>query len=504
MKPRRVVTTVLACAAAAAFAAPANAESLVEVADGGSWGSSPIHLTAPLNDPRVFVAERGGAIRIVENGVVLPTPFLTIPNVDTDGERGLMSIAFAPDYASSGLFYVFVSLEGSPSTLNVLQFQVTGNPYIANPTATPILTINHTGATNHNGGQLLFARDGNLFVTIGEFANSANSQDLTNLLGKVLRINPRVPSALGNYSAPADNPFAGTPGARPEIWALGFRNPYRATIAPGDMLVVGDVGDGAWEEIDIVNKGGNYGWPNCEGACTPANPAFVDPYFTYPHPSGGGGESVIAGNVVRDPTLTSLFGRLLFSDLSNNYPMSSMSLGGVPDPRPTGMSADFTIGYGEDARGCAYLLASGQVFRIAPDGGGAVCPLTTFVPPMGTPLFEAVPVAEASLSLASRKLRIRRNKIRVKLNFVSTVACGGRLTMKTAAKVRLRRGVKRRVALIASRRLPTIQPGRSLTVTLTVRRNARVFLRKRKSLRVRVAAGLPAAQNSTLARLRTR
>jgi glucose/arabinose dehydrogenase len=500
----RLILLLVVTAALSIFASPAQGEDLVEVAP-GSWGSSPIHLTAPLNDTRVFVAERDGVIRIVENGVVRATPFLTISGVDTAGERGLMSIAFAPDYASSGLFYAFVSLSGAPDTLNVLQYSVSGDPNVANPTATPILSIDHTGATNHNGGQLVFARDGNLFITIGEFSNTSNSQTLTNLLGKVLRINPRVPSALGNYSAPADNPFVGTAGARPEIFALGFRNPYRASIAPGDRLVVGDVGGGSWEEVNIVAKGANHGWPICEGNCSPTNPALADPYFAYPHPASAQPKSVIGGIVVRDTTLTNLYGRYLFSDLGNNYPMSSLSLDGNQTPTPTGISADFTISYGEDARGCAYVLASGTVYRITPGAGPAACPLSGFVPPAGTPLpVSQIPTPNATLNLSSNRLRMRRNKIKVKLRCTSTVACPGRVSITTASKVRLRKGAKRRTALIASRRIPTVQPGRSITVTLLVRRGVRGYLKKRSSLRVRVAAGPVGAPSFAIARLRTR
>lgn len=499
---RKLILPLLATAVLAA-AAPAHAESLVEV--GGDWGSTPVHLTAPLNDPRVFVVERAGAIRIVENGVVRPTPFLTIPNVDTDGERGLLSLAFPLDYATSGLFYVFVSLEGSPSTLNVLEYKVSGDPNVALPIAREVYSQNHTGATNHNGGQLAFGRDNLLFVTIGDFGNSSNAQTLTNPFGKVLRIDPRTPSALGGFSAPADNPFVGTAGARPEIWALGLRNPFRATIAPGDRLVAGDVGQDSWEEIDVISKGGNFGWPNCEGFCSPANPSFIDPIHSYPHT--GSGESVIAGHVVRDPTLPGLFGRLLFGDLSDNIPISTLSLDGAVDPRPVpGVSGGFLVSFGEDARGCAYVLHGGSVKRLAANAGDpAACPLSGFVPPAGSPLFPGAetPVA-ARISLVSRKLRVRGGRIRVKLTCGPESTCAGRLTLRTAAKVRLRRGSKRRTAVLASRRLPQLAAGQTRTVTLTVRRNARGYLKKRKSLRIRVSAGSGAAATSTLARLRTR
>lgn len=492
--------------AALAFTVPAQAESLVEVGTAADWGSMPVHLTAPLNDPRVFVVERDGAIRIVENGVVRPNPFLTIPDVDTEGERGLLSLAFAPDHATSGLFYVFVSLEGTPSTLNVLEYKVSDDPNIADPTAREVYSEDHISATNHNGGQLAFARDGNLWVTIGDFGNSANSQSLTNPFGKVLRIDPRTPSVLGGFTAPADNPNFGTPGARPEIWAYGLRNPFRASVAPGDRLVVGDVGEGSWEEINVISKGGNYGWPNCEGNCSPANPNFVDPYYAFPHT--GGGQSVIAGHVVRDSTLSGLYGRLIFGDLLQNIPISTLSLDGAVDPRPVpGVSGSFLVSFGEDARGCVYVLHGGAVKRVSTNvGDPAACPLNGFVPPAGTPLVVDPPAGPTgpALTLGNRKLRARRNRIFVKVDCRAGADCRGVLTIRTAARVRANKRSKPRVVVIGARNLPTIAPGSSRVVEVVVRRNVREFLRKRRSLRVRVTLGQRADATRTLARLRTR
>lgn len=502
---KRLLLPVLAIAILA-FATPAQAESLIEVGNGADWGSTPVHLTAPLNDPRVFVVERGGDIRIVESGAVRSTPFVSIPNVDTVGERGLLSLAFAPDYAASGLFYVFVSLEGTPSTLNIFEYKVSDDPNIADPTPREVYSEAHTPATNHNGGQLAFARDGTLWVTVGDFGNSANSQTLNNPFGKVLRIDPRTPSVLGGFSAPADNPYISTPGARPEIWAYGLRNPFRASIAPGDRLVVGDVGENSWEEINVISKGGNYGWPNCEGACSPTNPNFIDPIHAFPHT--GSGQSVIAGHVVRDSTLVGLYGRLLFGDLQQNIPISTLSLDGAADPRPVpGVSAGFLVSFGEDARGCAYVLHGGLVKRLSTNPGDpAACPLSGFVPPAGTPLFADPPAAPKgpSLTLGNRKLRARRNRIFVKVNCRADADCRGAITIRTTAKVRASRRSKPRVVVIGSRKLPTIVPGSSRTVAVVVRRNVRELLRKRRSLRVRVTIGKKADATRTLARLRTR
>jgi glucose/arabinose dehydrogenase len=317
--------------------AAASAATLIPLAPSSAWNSTPIHGASPPGDPRLFVVERAGGVRVVEGGVLRPAPFLTVPNVDTEGERGLLSIAFAPDYATSGLFYVFTVAKG-PDTLDpsgeagdlrVVEYRrSSSDPGLADPaSARLVLEQDHPAATNHNGGQLAFGPEGLLYVTMGDAANGANAQDWANDLGKLLRIDPHPPSGIG-FGAPTSNPLVGIAGAKPEIYALGLRNPFRASFGPGGDLVLPDVGQTTWEEVNVGRPtgtaaattlaGANLGWPNCEGACTPPNPSFADPIFQYGHgppPDTTTGCAIIGGYVVRDPALTGLTGRYVYGDL---------------------------------------------------------------------------------------------------------------------------------------------------------------------------------------------
>jgi hypothetical protein len=429
----------LAVLALLASSAPASAAALVPLASGSAWDSTPIHAASPPEDPRLFVVERDGGVRIVEDGVLRTTPFLTVPNVDTDGERGLLSIAFAPDYATSGLFYVFTVADGpdalDPSgavgDLRVVEYRrSTSDPSLADPgSARLVLKEAHGGATNHNGGQLAFGSEGLLYVTTGDAANGANAQSLANDLGKLLRIDPREQSGGADFGIPASNPFVGTAGARPEIYARGLRNPFRASFGPGGELVLPDVGEETWEEVNLGSPtgtaaattlaGANLGWPTCEAACS--NPPFVDPIFQYNHdgPAETTGCAVIGGYVVRDPALTGLTGRYLYGDLCRSD-LRTLNLGVAgADPQPAGVSTpspgDGPLGFGEDSRGCVYVMAEGTVYRVAPVAtAGAACPpraeeagdtsSTGRGPPMAT-----ADTTDPSLSLQARhRQRLRR------------------------------------------------------------------------------------------------
>ena len=282
----RISVVALAVVVSAALAAPAAyGEALIP--NTGGFGSSAIYATAPAGDTRLFVVERGGGIRIIKNGVVQATPFLTVPNVDTSGERGLLSMAFAPDYATSGLFYVFKVSSADAGQLQVVEYHVSANPDVAEPSSARIvLRQRHDQASNHNGGQLLFGPDDVLYIDFGDGGSTpGNGQETKSLLGKILRIDPRLQPGGAPYGIPADNPFAGNarcgPEAGsapcPEIFTIGLRNPFRASFdrLDGD-LIIGDVGSGTWEEIDVGRhsglrpgdnslRGANLGWATCEG-----------------------------------------------------------------------------------------------------------------------------------------------------------------------------------------------------------------------------------------------
>lgn len=390
---RLVVISVLAFLSLSSSVA--SGAVLKPLATPSDWGSEPIFATAPPNDGRLFVVERGdssdhqASIRILRNGVLQPSPFLTIPNVDLDGERGLLSMAFSPDYATSGLFYVFYVANG-PDTLNagskgdirIVEYQVSsGNSDIADPASARLVFKTPHSKTNHNGGWLAFGPDGKLFFTIGDDAASSNSQDLSKVFGKVLRIDPADPDGVGPLTAtiPADNPFLGEPAARGEVYTQGLRNPFRGSFAPNGDLVIADVGQNTTEEVDAGNLAGkNMGWPDCEGFCSPSDPLFTDPIYAYPHtlPICS---AILGGYVVRDPDLAGLTGRYLYGDLcDNNLRTLNLSVAGA-DPVNPGISigSDDLRSFGEDSRGCSYVVTAQNVYRVAADAGSpTACPHT--------------------------------------------------------------------------------------------------------------------------------
>jgi glucose/arabinose dehydrogenase len=390
------------------LAAPAQAAGLAPL----SGTTDPIYVTAPPFDGRVFVVERGGGIRIFSGGVLRATPFLTVGNVDTTGERGLLSLAFPPDFASSRLFYVFTVAAG-PDALDpggqdgdvrVVEYRdPASSPNVAAPaSARLVLRIRHP-ASNHNGGQLQFGPDGMLYVSVGDGGSTPQfAQNRQSLLGKILRIDPRAQGDGSAYGIPADNPFAG--GARcprtsggpcPEVFAYGLRNPFRFALdrTTGDM-VIGDVGQSTWEEVDFgarngatnTLRGANLGWSRCEGFFeqgSTTQPCGLagrrDPVFAYPHTgaAGASGCAIIGGYVVRDPTLGALAGRYLYGDLCRGdlRTLDPGVAGG--DPRPAGLSVGGSLfSFGQDARGCVYVVADGTVYRVTKNAGGrAACQL---------------------------------------------------------------------------------------------------------------------------------
>ncbi|MGQ0795391.1 MAG: PQQ-dependent sugar dehydrogenase, partial [Nitrosopumilaceae archaeon] len=234
-------------------------------------------------DGRLFVAQKSGALRVIKDGVLLSTPFLTVP-VNSSGERGLLGIAFDPNFATNGYVYVYYTTSSTPIHNRISRFTADpANPDIALAgSELQILNLeNLSTATNHNGGAIHFGNDGKLYVAVGENANPSNSQSLSTRLGKMLRIN-------SDGTIPTDNPFYNTVGARQEIWALGLRNPFTFAFDPSpssNLMYINDVGQDAWEEINSGTSGANYGWPTCEGVCS--NPSFVNPIYAYPHDGGG-------------------------------------------------------------------------------------------------------------------------------------------------------------------------------------------------------------------------
>ena len=333
-----------------------------------------------VNPDLLFVVEQRGKIRVVKDGVKKDRPFLDIRDfVQYDGEQGLLSVAFPPDYDESGLLYVYYVTNGGD--IRVDQFQRGAKPTRADPgSRAKVIKVEHDQAGNHNGGQLQFGPDGLLYAATGDGGpqqDPENDAQRTNsLLGKVLRIDP-LPG--GGYDIPPSNPYAGAgEGGADEIFALGLRNPWRFSFdSAGTALTIGDVGGTQWEEIDYVADGGlgdNFGWHDYEGkhltpfAEDPPASSPTQPIAEFSHPSSGSDDfcSIIGGYVVRDPDLPALAGQYLFSDLCDN----TLRTVQVPTGQPgtaLGLAADDIVSFGEGAGNQIYTIAiSGQVSAIEP------------------------------------------------------------------------------------------------------------------------------------------
>ena len=242
-------------------------------------------------DGRLFVTEQGGKLRIVKNGVLLAQPFVTVPTID-DGERGLLGVAFDPDFAMTGWIYVYyTSTEGAPAHNRIVRYTASGDVALAG-SAVLLAQLPGLGeVAKHNGGSMLFGPDGKLYVAVGDATTPTNAQSLENPFGKILRLNR-------NGTIPSDNPFlAQTTGVNRAIWARGLRNPFTMALQPGTgRLHINDVGQGTWEEVNVGRAGANYGWPLTEG---PTGDAGIDALlFAFRHPGSAElmeGSAVIGG-----------------------------------------------------------------------------------------------------------------------------------------------------------------------------------------------------------------
>ena len=241
--------------------------------------SSPTAMTiAP--DGRVFVAEKGGALRVVKNNALLSQPFLTV-SVDTASERGLLGVAFDPDFQSNRFVYVYYTTAAAPIHNRVSRFTASStNPDVVQAgSELPILNLPALGAGNHNGGAIHFGNDGKLYVAVGENAVPSRAPDTNSVFGKMLRFND-------DGSIPSDNPFCTTAGNQIcAIWARGLRNPFTFAVRASDGRIhINDVGQGTWEEINVGAAGANYGWPSTEGPTSAGG--ITGPLFAYDHDSG--------------------------------------------------------------------------------------------------------------------------------------------------------------------------------------------------------------------------
>ena len=351
---------------------------LQEVASGLAF---PLYLTAPAGDPsRLFIVEKGGAIRIVKDGALLPTPFLNLAaQVSTGDEQGLLGLAFDPEYATNGRFVVHYT-DVSGNTV-VSLFRVTATDAdLADPASETVVLTAQQPFSNHNGGQILFGPDGMLYIGLGDGGSGGDpggrGQSLTDLLGSILRVDVR--SGTG-YTIPPDNPFVGRTDANHEIWSFGLRNPWRFTFDPatGDLYIA-DVGQNAWEEVDVVpaaggaGRGVNFGWSATEGRHCFADPAcdltqYTLPVIEYPHDQGC---SISGGFVYRGAAIPDLQGHYFYADYCQGWVRSfRMQDGEAVESQqwPTLAPGGQVPSFGQDATGELYVLnAQGSVFRIVP------------------------------------------------------------------------------------------------------------------------------------------
>jgi glucose/arabinose dehydrogenase len=406
----------------------AQALSLQQV---GAGFEEPIYVTSDPADPdRLFVVERPGSIQLVENGEVKPFADFRGLVSCCGGERGLQSIALAPDFASSGRFFVFYTGEEEPGEIHVAEMRAFGSNA---PTGSlrDLLTIPHPGESNHYGGQLQFGPEGNLFVSTGDGGGEndehQNAQNLNSELGKILRINPNPSGALP-YTVPPGNPFAGTSGADP-IWSYGLRNPFRFSFdrLTGDLWI-GDVGQGVKEEVDWapgpgLGGGWNYGWncyegtepgpatdPGCAGS---EKSAFAFPVFEYTNPALSCA-AVIGGYVARGPGYGDLFGRYLYGDLCAGDLRSFAPAAPGATDRDEGVHIDLLNSFGEDSCGRLYAVSGdGPVYRLV-GPGGALCPSSN-PPPV---------LAPSRVGIRAITKRVLRNRRALITAWVSP--CNGR------------------------------------------------------------------------------
>jgi glucose/arabinose dehydrogenase len=331
-----------------------------------------VYLTAPPNDQRLFIVEQGGRIRIFKGGALLTTPFLDVSaRVSAGGERGLLSMAFDPGYATNGRFYIYYT-DGNGDIV-VDRHTVSTNPDVANTAFQQVIAIQHRLASNHNGGLLMFGPDGMLYMGTGDGGGGGdpqnNGQNINSLLGKLLRLNV----ASLPYTIPVGNPFVGVNGAD-EIWAYGLRNPWRyAFDAPAGQLYIADVGQNEWEEVNVTpaTTGGlNYGWRIMEGRhCFNPNPCDMTgltlPLLEYDH---GQGCSITGGFVYRGAAIPELAGHYFYSDYCSGFLRSfRLSDGGqAADQRSWPVpSIGNVMSFGVDGVGELYMLTgSGRVYRI--------------------------------------------------------------------------------------------------------------------------------------------
>ncbi len=334
---------------------------------------NPVALAFPPGDARSFIVEQRGRIMILQNGQLLTTPFLDIQSrVRFGGEQGLLGLAFHPEYATNGWFYV--NYTGSDGATRIERYsRSAANPNIGEPASDFRLLTIAQPYSNHNGGMILFAPDGMLWIGMGDGGSGGdphgNGQDQSALLGSMLRID------VGGspYIVPPDNPYVGQSGARPEIWAKGLRNPWRFAIdRQSGLLYIADVGQGRQEEVSVVPytaAGLNYGWKitegsECYGAASCDKQGLTVPLLTYEHSDGC---SITGGYSYRGQALPELRGRYFYSDYCSGWLRSFRYVNGIAEERRSWNvgSLGAVLSFGEDLAGELYILSgNGRLYKL--------------------------------------------------------------------------------------------------------------------------------------------
>jgi glucose/arabinose dehydrogenase len=360
----RILRSIVCAGTVMLAAAPAPARAAMLPA-----GFVEALVTAGLSNPtamafapdgRLFVCQQTGELRVIAGGILLTDPFVSV-TVDSNGERGLLGVAFDPAFAVNHYVYVYYTATTPAIHNRISRFTANGNVAVPNSEWVLLNLDNLSTATNHNGGAIHFAADGTLFAGVGENANGANAQTLGNLLGKLLRIN-------ADGTIPTDNPFYGqTTGNNRAIWALGLRNPYTFAVQPGTgRIFINDVGQASWEEIDDGIAGSNYGWPNSEGPTE--NPLERGPLYFYGHGSGPFVGCAITGGAFYNPATSqfpaSYTGIYFFADLCSGW-INRFREGAGVTSFATGIPNPVDLKVGPD--GCLYYLARGvgSVYRVS-------------------------------------------------------------------------------------------------------------------------------------------
>jgi glucose/arabinose dehydrogenase len=326
---------------------------------------------AQAPDGRIFIAQQQGTIRVVKDGVLLPTPFATVP-VDSTGERGLIGIAVHPDFANNGYVYIYSTRTDGGAHNRISRFTAAGDVAAAGSEVALVDLPTLSSKTLHNGGALHFGGDGKLYVGVGDSGTAQLAQDLTSAFGKMLRFND-------DGTIPTDNPFYATQsGVARAVWAYGLRNPFTFAVHPGTgTILINDVGQDTWEEINLGAAGANYGWPTAEGP-TSLVPgfSFTAPLFTYPHsdpsPLGSGPGGFITGAAVTGGAFYPLGGpfpagyrdHYYFADFLGKFVARLDTANGnavYTFAHLSGLPVDLLVG----VDGALYVLTRGGITRIS-------------------------------------------------------------------------------------------------------------------------------------------